>query len=144
MKFTSIVYLASTLLFLMGCASTTTKTYSADFKVSPVETKDVGEITTTPDGTEYTIRQQYKFEGVITETTTISTGESSSRIVASPSLTTISKGSIRFGTKPGDGESKLEVSIEENDDQTHASFKATINEHDAEPIVCAQTIIIQK
>lgn len=150
MKIISIAALA-TLPFLFGCASTTIKTYSADFEVSPVETKDVGEIRTTPDGEEFEIKQQYKLKATITETTQFADGETVSKVVASPSVTTLigseaqicvgegrsKDGTVRNGTQ-------LEAKFEDLGDKYYAYLKATIQKGDAEPVSCSQQITIKK
>ena len=131
MKITSITLLAI-IPFLFGCASTTIKTYSANFKVYPVED------------------QQYKFESVITETIQKPNGEKTSQDYKT-SLTTklgskakISMGEGKFKDGTVKNGTQLEAKLEDLGTQYKAYLKATIQRGDDEPVSCSQTITIQK
>ena len=144
MKITTLAALA-TLPFLFGCASTTVKTYSADFNVYPVETKGVGETFTTPEGETYTIHQQYMFECILKETTQSPRGETTTKIVSSPKVTT----AIGYEAKMGvlaDREygSIFKVKLEDLGSEYKAYLESTIKEAGSEPVSCTQTITFKK
>ena len=138
--------------FFSGCTSTTTiKAYSVDFKVTPIETKDAGKTIVASDGTKTLVRQQYKFDAKITETTKSPNGQVRSRVIASPSLTApegvvarmrvgegvSKKGTVKNGTA-------LEAKIEDLGTEYKAYLKTTIQKGEEEPVSCSQTITIQK
>jgi hypothetical protein len=144
MKIKSILLL-SIVPLLFGCASTTVKTYSADFKVFPVETKGVGEEHITPDGEKYITPQLYRYECVLKETTH-SKGETPvTKTVSSPVVTTGSD-SAQVGVVEKDtiNGSMFEVKKEETDSELQILLKSTFKRSDTEPVTCSQTITITK
>jgi hypothetical protein len=131
-----------TLPFLFGCASTTVKTFSADFKVYPVETENVGKTFTLPEGETYTIHQQYMFECILKETTQSPRGETTTKIVSSPKVTTAigyeaKIGVVEEGTEYG---SMFKVKLEDLGSEYKAYLESTIKEAGSEPVTCSQTI----
>jgi len=154
MKITHIA-LIGIIPFLFGCASTTVKTYSADFKMSPIETENVGKVIPTPDGEEYEIKQKYKFEGTIIETIKIDDTETISKEKGSLTVTASlgNESSVKIGPYKGISKGKpwssneeviLEVLAEEENSQLTAILKLTFKDHNSEPVICSQTITIQK
>lgn len=91
------------------------------------------------------------FEGIITETTHFSDGKTTALEIKTPTIQTQlgneAKCRIKMASNNGDlnnGEISLEVLLEENDDETHAYLKTFYKEHDLEPVISTQNLIIKK
>ena len=142
MKIKSVALLTMVPL-LFGCTSTTIKTYSADFKVYPIETKDVGKTITTPDGDTVTIAQQYQFECVLTRVTQTPEGDTLSTDFKS-SFTSEIGYDAKVGTECDGNVNQFEGKLEDIGSEYQAHLKATVQMNGEEPITCAQTLSLKK
>ena len=150
MKNTIFVLLA-VVPFLFGCASTTIKTYSARFNVSPVETKDVGKTRVAPDGSKSVVEQQYEFKSVLTEKIHTPDGKIKSYDYNISLTTKIgNQATVCLGTKGVSkgkvykNENRLEAVFEDLGTKYKAYLKATIQRDGEDPVSCSQTLIIEK
>ena len=146
MKITTLAFLAI-ISFMVGCSTTTVKTYSADFKVYPVKTDGLGETISLADGQKYEIKQKYTVEAVITETETTN-GEMTTRVVSTPiALFPIGKDAIaHIGNieEKGSGGGLFEVKSSELESEYHFDIKFTFKEPCGEPVTCAQAVTVKK
>jgi uncharacterized protein YpuA (DUF1002 family) len=129
---------------LFGCASTTVKTYSADFKVYPVETKGLGTKHTTPDGEIYIVPQMYRYECTLKETVHSEGKEPVTKVVSSPFVITGSAAQVGIVEKDTINGSMFEAEKIESDSEVQFLLKSTFKRDDSDPVVCSQTITITK